>query len=174
MKVGEERHVWIPKGTRSEAMGDYIQKMSKYPHKTFAERKHGVAPHNATHACKYNGKWFKLQMGSTGNEFWTGECLYQGAAPTGIDSANSAPSTGTAASGEVGGRKVDFYFHAYVTDSKIFDLTNAKILVIPAYEDSSGRVWLLHGSNTHSPSLSDMIAPFSQWLILAVRFRQNS
>ena len=154
MKIGEEHHVWIPQSTQNNEMGEYVHKMTKHPYETFEV--YGAAPYNATHACKYRGKWFKLEMVSTGKVLFMGETLYQDAAPKGASSAKSAPSTSTATTREVGGRKVDYYFHAYVSNA-IFSLTNAKLSVIPAYEDN-GRVYSPRGSNARIPSshISDL------------------
>jgi hypothetical protein len=153
MKIGEVHNVWIPQSTQNEEMGNYVHKRTKPPYETFEV--YGAAPYNATHACKSKGKWFKLEMGSTGKVLFMGETLYQEPAPKGASSAKSAPSTSTATSREVGGRKVDYYFHAYVSNA-IFSLTNAKLFVIPA--EDYGRVYSPRGSKTHIPSshISDL------------------
>ena len=146
MKIGELHHVWIPQSTQNNEMGDYVHKMTIHPYETFEVYR--AAPYNATHACKDRGKWFRLEMGSTGKALFMGETVVQDPAPKGASSAKSAPSTSTATSREVGGRKVDFYFHAYVSDA-IFSLTNAKLFVIPAFEEH-GRVCSPRGSKAHT------------------------
>jgi hypothetical protein len=163
MKIGEVRHVWIPKGTLNDQTGDYIQRRSTYPHQTFEELKHGQAPYNAAHACRYQGRWFKLEMGRTGHAFWAGESAYQGPPPQNTSGPKSAPSTSAGArttTGDVSGRKVDFYFHGYVSDA-IFNLSDATLSVMPAYEEY-GRVSpprLLHASRPPAQISASLHAP---------------
>ena len=155
MKIGDVRYVWIPKGTKSDAEGDYIQRSGFPPHLIFQERKTGLAPYSATVECDHRGKWFKLEKGVTGKDFWMGESSIRWVDPIAQTAIRIAGSGAGSSTGYVGGRTVDFYFHAYVS-SAVYDLTNPKIFVIPAYSDGTGRV-----KDAHSPSLS-----YSAWLQL--------
>ncbi|KAL1500175.1 hypothetical protein AB1Y20_012844 [Prymnesium parvum] len=119
MPCGEVRHVWIPKGTKNNQQGEYIQRKSSPPYKIFDERWRTKAPYTATHVCRDNGKWFTLEMRKSGNAMWVGESHFQGPAPRQI----------------LGRRNVDVYFHAYVPDT-IFDLVNPQLFVMQAYEEN--------------------------------------
>ena len=128
MQVNDARDIWIPKGTKSEHMGSYIQKAAEQPFDIFADLKHGKAPYEASHVCRDNGRWFRLEKGASGNVYYAGESKRQPGPPREAlaTSELDTPMPATAV-----------YFHAFAGDTSA--MLKPRLSVHLAYKDR-GRV----------------------------------